>query len=358
MKSITLAILALVALSTAVSAQVYVQEYCNDPLGAVGIDPNLDGAPATSGTQSDDEFVEIVNAGAATVDLSGWTLADGFDVRHTFAAGTQLPAGAAIVVFGGGDVTNFNAAGIGSGVLASTGSLGLNNSSDTITLADAGGVVVDSVSYSSGGPGDGDGEAITKDPEGVAGTFTKHTLVNGIAHSAGYLNDGVTPYLPAILPAPVGPAYLGNVPASDLDIDVDINAASDDTADDIHSVSAGDILGLRIYSDNGTYDGAPLVLIVSTFNTGMPPAPIGFDPLQAPYAWFTGNVSFVLDGFASAGTLSAPVVGPGLGFYFSVEVPVALGGSATSALFQTFCAAPGLNNVGLAFANAHEFQIN
>ena len=38
----------------------------------------------------DSEFVELINAGNATADLSGWILADGIDVRHVFPAGTQL----------------------------------------------------------------------------------------------------------------------------------------------------------------------------------------------------------------------------------------------------------------------------
>ena len=55
----------------------------------------------------EDEFLEIAVASDVTVDLSGVTLWDGDNdtPRHTFAEGTILHAGEAIVVFGGGDVS-------------------------------------------------------------------------------------------------------------------------------------------------------------------------------------------------------------------------------------------------------------
>ena len=39
-------------------------------------------------------------AAPAAVDLSGWTLSDATSVRHTFASGTSLAAGASVTVFG------------------------------------------------------------------------------------------------------------------------------------------------------------------------------------------------------------------------------------------------------------------
>ncbi|HEV7558219.1 MAG TPA: lamin tail domain-containing protein, partial [Kofleriaceae bacterium] len=52
------------------------------------------------GSDTTREFVELVNGGTADADISGWTLSDATSVRHTFAAGTTLHAGKAIVVFG------------------------------------------------------------------------------------------------------------------------------------------------------------------------------------------------------------------------------------------------------------------
>jgi len=76
--------------------------------GTVDGDPNGDG----SANSVEDEFVEIANASDVTVDLSGVQLVEqdfAFLPRHTFAEGTVLKAGTAIVVFGGGDVSTLSA---------------------------------------------------------------------------------------------------------------------------------------------------------------------------------------------------------------------------------------------------------
>ncbi|MFN0126171.1 MAG: lamin tail domain-containing protein [Verrucomicrobiales bacterium] len=67
-------------------------------------DANRDGANATNQDRFNDEFVEFVNRSIAEVDLSGFHIVvSAIDSpRHTFSAGTRLPAGAALVVFGGG----------------------------------------------------------------------------------------------------------------------------------------------------------------------------------------------------------------------------------------------------------------
>ena len=54
------------------------------------------------GSDTNREFVELVNVGGTSIDISGWSRL-GLDgqVRHTFATGTTLAAGKAIVVFGG-----------------------------------------------------------------------------------------------------------------------------------------------------------------------------------------------------------------------------------------------------------------
>jgi hypothetical protein len=53
------------------------------------------------GSATAGEFVELVNIGDGTANLGGWTLSDRVSVRHTFAAGTTLLPGKALVVFGG-----------------------------------------------------------------------------------------------------------------------------------------------------------------------------------------------------------------------------------------------------------------
>jgi cysteine-rich repeat protein len=103
-------------------------------------DTNCDGVT----TNTADEFVELVNVSAKTLDLADVTLADSVVVRHVFAAGTTLAPGAAIVVWNGGapacaGVTNF--------AVASTGQLGLNDSGDSITVADAAAVTIATTTY-------------------------------------------------------------------------------------------------------------------------------------------------------------------------------------------------------------------
>ena len=76
--------------------------------GTVDGDPNDDG----SANSVEDEFIEIANASDVTVDLSGVQLVEqdfAFLPRHTFAQGTVLKAGSAIVIFGGGDVSTLSA---------------------------------------------------------------------------------------------------------------------------------------------------------------------------------------------------------------------------------------------------------
>lgn len=112
-------------------------------------DANLDGAIDAY----EDEFVELHNAGTATVDLSGWQLSDddtAAERRFVFPPGTGLSGGERTVLFGGGsfepgDVLVFRDDGrIGNG---------LTNSGDTVVLFDAQDRLVTSVTFSASVPG-------------------------------------------------------------------------------------------------------------------------------------------------------------------------------------------------------------
>lgn len=213
------AVCALSALNPTIVAQVFISEYCADPYNFAmgGIDANGDGIAATSASQSNDEFVEIVNLGPAAVDVGNWTLSDTIGVRYTFPAGMFLGSGAAVVVFGGGDVTAFNAAGAGLGVLPNNPALpllGLNNSTDSIVLRDANSVTVDAHTYLSNlDPDYGDGESVVRNPETQAGTFAKiSTVTPALRHSAGYRNDGTTMWSQSVTNDPaLGAAANGTV---------------------------------------------------------------------------------------------------------------------------------------------------
>ncbi|MEM9069624.1 MAG: MopE-related protein [Myxococcota bacterium] len=163
-----------IAGAVASAGQFVINEILADP--AAGMDANGDGASSTT----DDEFVEILNNRGGALDLSGATLSDAVRVRHTFPPGTVVPAGASIIVFGGGSADGLFGGAIAQ--IASTGSLGLNNSSDTITLA-IGGTTIDEVSY---GGDAGMDQSITLEGD----TFVLHSTV---APGAAAISPGTTP---------------------------------------------------------------------------------------------------------------------------------------------------------------------
>jgi hypothetical protein len=94
---------------------VRLNEILADPPADLAGDANRDGTRDAS----DDEFVEILNCGGTTVDLSGWTIADDTSMRHVFTA--------------------------------SGGGLGLANTGDVVYLRDGTGAIVDVHAYGSEG---------------------------------------------------------------------------------------------------------------------------------------------------------------------------------------------------------------
>lgn len=163
-------------------------------------DPNGDGDVDAV----DDQFVELVNVDSEPVTLDGCTLVE-TDLpdlpRHTFAAATAVPAGHALVIFGGGDApepitgaafltANADDPGIPFG-------LHLTTPADTLTLLDTDGLVVASFCY--GGSDDCDqpaqsDESLTRSPE-LTGSFVPHTDVTGAggaAFSPGTHADGTS----------------------------------------------------------------------------------------------------------------------------------------------------------------------
>jgi hypothetical protein len=125
------------------SLLVKINEILADPPAEMAGDANRDGERDAS----DDEFIELLNCGAATVDISGWALRDDLKVRHVFAEGVVVSPGEFVTVFGGGVPTGFQ----GKVYTASTGGLGLANTGDDISLLDAGGGLADFHAYASEG---------------------------------------------------------------------------------------------------------------------------------------------------------------------------------------------------------------
>ncbi|WP_368671480.1 putative Ig domain-containing protein [Corallococcus carmarthensis] len=131
------------------------------------------------------EFVEVYNAGSAPADLSGWSLWDALASRHVFAAGTVVPPGRGMVVFGGAEAFT---PGTPATVAASSGTLSLNNTADSVQLKLADGGIVDSVLYS----GTVDAVSINRAPDLApdAGFELHTTLTPGLPSSPGRRADG------------------------------------------------------------------------------------------------------------------------------------------------------------------------
>lgn len=184
----------------AVNAGVLViNEILSDPPGGDRGDANADGVR----DPSDDEFVELVNAGQAPVCMAGWTLDDASNShRHVFPLGAPLRPGEALVVFGGGVPTG-RFGGARAQWAAFGGRLNLSNSGDVLTLRDAAGAMVKQVSW-----GDCAGKSCARDhragaldfasslvrwPE-LKGRWTVHNEVSRRDFSPGVRVDG-SPFL-------------------------------------------------------------------------------------------------------------------------------------------------------------------
>lgn len=132
------------------------------------------------------EFVEIVNVGGTAVGIGGWTLSDGAGVKHTFAAGTTLNPGQAIVVYG---ASSGIPAGLTNAVGASTGTLALGNSGDSVILKN-GATTVASYTYPSSLSGT-DGVSMNRNPDASAtGSWVLHTAISSLASSGGKRANG------------------------------------------------------------------------------------------------------------------------------------------------------------------------
>ena len=145
-----------------------INEFLADPATDITGDANGDGTRDAS----QDEFVELNNTSASPIDISSWTLADGYAVRHVFPSGTVIPAACGIIVFGGGSPTGtFGAMMVQT---ASTGSLGLNNGGDTVALNNG---TTDVATHAYGSEG-GNNQSLTRDPD-LTGAFVQHSTATG-----------------------------------------------------------------------------------------------------------------------------------------------------------------------------------
>ncbi|MFA5261056.1 MAG: lamin tail domain-containing protein [Candidatus Omnitrophota bacterium] len=192
--------LALLNLTSPAGAFIVINEFLADPPSGLAGDANGD----QTGSTSQDEFVELFNGGEIAVNLSGWTLADNTKVRHVFADGSVIFPNNVFVVFGGGAPVADDF----SWQVASSGGLGLNNTGDSLSLADSAGIMVDFVEYAEEANAN---QSLVRFPEGAPGAeFIQHASLpgtNSSLFSPGFL---VTPPMGrASVPEPLSILGLG-----------------------------------------------------------------------------------------------------------------------------------------------------
>jgi hypothetical protein len=135
----------------------------------------------------DDEFLEIVNVGEDPFDLSGWEISDEVRVRFSFPLNTILSGRGAVVVFGGGNPEGE----FGGSLVFACGSLGLNNTGDTLYIRDDQGGL--RIQFTFGSEANQD-QSLTRDPD-LSGVppFTIHSEASsagGSLYSPGTRMDG------------------------------------------------------------------------------------------------------------------------------------------------------------------------
>ncbi|HEX5732274.1 MAG TPA: lamin tail domain-containing protein [Blastocatellia bacterium] len=153
------------------SAPLVINEYLADPPTGPAGDANGDGVTSTS----QDEFVELINAGSAPLGVGGFSISDAVQTRFTFPPGAVIPAGEAAIIFGGGsprgDFGNARANG-----LVFTSALSLNNASDSIIIKDNFGAEVTRHDYPP--PESDTNQSITRSPD-INGNFVEHSTAQG-----------------------------------------------------------------------------------------------------------------------------------------------------------------------------------
>jgi hypothetical protein len=172
-------ILSLIVPPTAVRSRqqpspVVINEVLVDPASGLEGDANGDGIRDTY----HDEFIEVVNRGPVTVDISGWETGPAGSDPFRFPAGTLLAPGEYAVVFGGGvPVSPPGQAFTADGRLGS----GLTNTGGRLLLIDpAGADTIQDISWEGW---DTDG-SWTRVPEGW-GPFAEHATLRGTPFSPG-----------------------------------------------------------------------------------------------------------------------------------------------------------------------------
>lgn len=184
-------------------ARFYLQEFCA-VVGVASVHPSYTGNTDSGcggksminevlanpdGSDTGNEYVEIVNTGIGSVNMGGWKLLVGGTERHTFVANYVLPPSGVSVVFDSGVH-----GGIAGATNSSTGSLNLVNSGATVELRNAQGTLMDTFTYNSATSGVSDNRNPDASPQG--GIVVRHdqvTSANGSLSPGKRANQSAFP---------------------------------------------------------------------------------------------------------------------------------------------------------------------
>ena len=164
-----------------------INEVHYDPASDLSGDANADGVRSAN----DDEFIEFFNSGPE-LDLSGYTVSDAAEVRHTFPAGTIVPKNGVLVLFGGGSPNGDFGNAIVQTANGFDSRLNLNNSGDSITVTDPSVNVLLTYSSQDTGINHGSNQSISRSPD-LTGDFILHSdaaEASGTLFSPGTRLDG------------------------------------------------------------------------------------------------------------------------------------------------------------------------
>ncbi|MBT6582041.1 MAG: T9SS type A sorting domain-containing protein [Bacteroidetes Order II. Incertae sedis bacterium] len=160
--------LATMATFSTASAQqaLFFNEINADPAGDLTGDSNGDGIRSSS----QDEFVELANMSADSLDLTGWMLGDDEAINFTFPDGYKLAPRHLLVVFGGGDVTGVDG----------------YNADPLLTR------VFSADSTVGNGLANGGEYLVLKSPDGTADSYAGYGSKVGLGAPATAATDGIT----------------------------------------------------------------------------------------------------------------------------------------------------------------------
>lgn len=169
-----------------VHAQLIINEVLYDPSN-IGLQGDANGDGVYSQTQ--DEFIEFVNIGTSSLNLSGYQIWDDTVVGsmvYVIPNGTIIQPGGALVVFGGGTPVGLFG---GATVLADTGVSGLSlaNQGEKIAIRDNSGKTI--LTFDSDALSNNPDESYTRNPD-LTGGFVQHASINTSKFTPGRKVDG------------------------------------------------------------------------------------------------------------------------------------------------------------------------